>query len=125
MNGRTKILLVDDSRTALMMSQMILRKYPSVVVISAEDGEQAVRKAEAEKPDLILMDVVMPKMDGFEAVRRIRSSPLGAEIPIIMVTTRGEVPNVEKGFESGCNDYVMKPVDSAELVSKIRNYVAI
>jgi CheY-like chemotaxis protein len=117
-----KILLVDDSNTILMMEKMILKKGPYVMV-TASNGEEAVAKAEAEKPDLILMDVVMPKMDGFEAVRRIRASAATAAIPIIMVTTRGEEGNVEAGYSAGCTDYVTKPIDGTELLSKLRSYL--
>jgi CheY-like chemotaxis protein len=119
---RKKILLVDDSNTILMMEKMILNKGP-YTTITASNGEEAVTKAQAEKPDLILMDVVMPKMDGFEACRRIRNLAATAAIPIIMVTTRGEEHNVETGFHAGCTDYVTKPIDGVELMSKLRNYL--
>jgi DNA-binding response OmpR family regulator len=119
---RKKILLVDDSNTILMMERMILTKGPYVLV-TATNGEDAVAKAEAEKPDLILMDVVMPKMDGFEACRRIRTQSSTTSIPIIMVTTRGEEHNIENGYKAGCTDYVTKPIDGAELLSKLRAYL--
>ena len=116
---RKKILLVDDSNTILMMERMILTKGPYDLV-TASDGEEAVEKALSERPDLILMDVVMPKMNGFDACRRIRGEESIGSTPIIMVTTRGEVQNVETGFESGCNDYVTKPINGAELMSKLK-----
>ncbi len=122
MNNRKKILLVDDSNTILMMERMILNKGPYITV-TASNGEEAVVKAEAEKPDLILLDVVMPKMDGFEACRRIRRQDATSSIPIIMVTTRGEEQNIESGYQAGCTDYVTKPIDSAELLSKLRSYL--
>jgi DNA-binding response OmpR family regulator len=80
--------------------------------------------ASSEKPDLILMDVVMPIMDGFEACRQIRMQAETNGIPIIMVTTRGEAINVETGYESGCNDYVTKPIDKVELLTKIESLIA-
>ncbi len=119
---RKKILLVDDSNTILMMERMILNKGPYVTV-TASNGEEAIQKSQAEKPDLILMDVVMPKMDGFEACRRIRRETTTAQIPIIMVTTRGEAQNVEIGYKAGCTDYVTKPIDSTELLTKLRSYL--
>jgi len=119
---RKKILLVDDSNTILMMEKMILTKGPYTMV-TANNGEEAVAKAESENPDLILMDVVMPKMDGFEAVRRIRQITTIANVPIIMVTTRGEEHNVETGYDAGCTDYVTKPIDGSELMAKLRNYL--
>jgi CheY-like chemotaxis protein len=115
---RKRILLVDDSSTALMLERAILAQR-DVDLSIARDGAEAVAKAVAEVPDLILMDVVMPKMDGFEACRRIREEPRTSAIPIIMVTTRGEPEHVEEGFASGCNDYVTKPIHQRELLEKL------
>ena len=117
---RKKILLVDDSSTILMMEKFILRNDP-YILITASNGEEAVRKAAAEKPDLILLDVVMPRMSGFEACRLIRDNPELKHIPIIMVTTRGEAGNVETGWLSGCTDYVTKPINATELLAKVRS----
>ena len=119
---RKKILIVDDSNTILMMERMILNKGPYSLV-TATNGEEAVAKALAEKPDLILMDVVMPRMDGFEACRRIRNETQTSSIPVIMVTTRGEETNIETGYKAGCTDYVTKPINAAELLSKLRSYL--
>ncbi len=74
-------------------------------------------------PDLILMDVVMPRMTGIEACRQIRLQDATRHIPIILVTTRGEPENVEQGYASGCNDYVTKPINGAELISKIEDLI--
>ena len=117
---KKKILLVDDSHTVLLMERMILSKFP-FEVITACNGEEAIEKACAEVPDLILMDVVMPKMSGFEAVAAIRQREATKSTPVIMVTTRGEADNVEKGFEAGCSEYVTKPINSLELVTKVRS----
>jgi CheY-like chemotaxis protein len=116
---RKKILLVDDAGTSLLMGQMILSRG-DYDFVTAKDGQEAVEKAAAERPDLILMDVLMPRMDGFEACKKIRSNDETKGIPIIMVTTRGETKSIEKGFESGCNDYVTKPINSAELLAKVK-----
>ena len=115
-----KILLVDDSSTVLMMERMILAAE-SYELCTASNGKQAVERAKIERPDLILMDVVMPLMDGVEACKAIRADDATREIPIIMVTTRGEPHNVESGYELGCNDYVTKPINGPELLSKVRN----
>ena len=114
-----KILIVDDSKVAAMTQQLILRSLRGCEVITAEDGIKGVEKAVAEQPDLILMDVVMPRMNGFEACRLIRGHEATESIPIIMVTTRSERANVDEGFASGCNDYVFKPIDAVELLEKI------
>ena len=87
------------------------------------DGQEAVEKAQQEHPDLILMDVVMPRMNGFEACKMMRQQPSTREIPIVLVTTRGEESYMEAGFQSGCNDYITKPVDGAELVALLQSYL--
>ena len=120
--NRKKILLVDDSSTILMMEKFILRNGPYDLV-TATNGEEGVRKASECLPDLILLDVIMPKMGGFEACRLIRSSESTSQIPIIMVTTRGEAANVEAGWANGCTDYVTKPINSIELLAKVRNFL--
>ncbi len=117
---RKKILLVDDAETILMMERMILNKA-GYELITAKNGEDAVNKAASERPDLILMDVVMPKMNGFEACKQIRANEATKTIPIIMVTTRGEAESVESGFESGCDEYVTKPINGLEIVSKVKS----
>jgi len=116
-----KILVVDDSKVASMTTCMILASRYECV--TAEDGEIGVEMAASEMPDLILMDVVMPIMDGFEACRKIRMQAETNGIPIIMVTTRGEAINVESGYESGCSDYVTKPIDKVELLTKIESLI--
>ena len=116
-----KILLVDDSATTLTMESMILQgKYD---LCKARNGEEAIERALSEKPDLILLDVVMPKLDGFSTCARLRQQEATRETPIIMVTTRGEEENLERGYSAGCTDYVTKPINAAELLSKIRNYL--
>jgi CheY-like chemotaxis protein len=120
--ARKKILLVDDSKTALLMEQMILKNGPYQLVLAA-DGAEGVAKAVSERPDLILMDVVMPHMTGLDALQELRRREATKEIPVIMVTTRGEGENVEAGFASGCNDYLTKPIDSVALLAKVRDYL--
>ena len=117
---RKKILLADDSMTALTMEQAILAKGAYDVVV-ARDGRAAVQMAVDEAPDLIILDVVMPRMDGFEACRELRRLEATRTTPIIMVTTRGEPQNIETGYEAGCSDYVTKPINGLELVSKVRD----
>ncbi len=118
---RKTILVVDDSKVALMTESMILRREGKFELIEAKNGEEAVESAVANLPDLILMDVNMPVMDGFEACREIRAKAETQTIPIILVTTRGEAENIEAGYESGCSDYVTKPINSTELLVKIEN----
>jgi DNA-binding response OmpR family regulator len=116
---RKKILLVDDSPTALLMERMLLsRRYD---VITAGDGEAGLAKARAERPDLVLMDAMMPRLDGYEATRRLRADGDVGRTPVIMVTTRGEPESVERGYAAGCSDYVTKPIDGMELLAKVKD----
>ena len=119
---RKKILIVDDSATILMMERMILSKGPYDLVV-AKDGQEAVERAPVERPDLILLDVMMPRLSGLDACRQLRRHELTSRTPIIMVTTRGELENIETAFENGCNDYVTKPINGVELLTKIRNFL--
>ena len=121
-SDKKKILVVDDSKTALFMVTTILRKG-RYELVTANDGEQALEVAVAERPDLILMDVVMPRKTGFEACRELKARQETRSIPVILVTTRGEEENVLAGFESGCNDYVTKPVNALELLAKVRDHI--
>ena len=123
MDAKKKILVVDDSKTALFMVTTILKKEPYTLV-TACDGQQALEVAVAEHPDLILMDVNMPRKTGFEACRELKQREDKKAIPVILVTTRGEGVNVEAGYESGCSDYVTKPINAQELLAKVRNNIA-
>src|SRR5205814_26982 len=115
---RKKILLVDDSPTAILWQRLILEddKYEILV---ATDGAEGVRVAKAERPDLVLLDVVMPRMNGFDALRALRADAELHGMPILMVTTRSEMAHVMEGYEQGCNEYITKPVDRAELLTKV------
>jgi CheY-like chemotaxis protein len=121
---RRKVLLVDDSTTVLMMEKMILAKGPFDVV-TARDGVEAIAKARSEQPDVILLDVMMPNLDGLSACASIRTDACTAHIPIIMVTTRGEEQNIETAFRNGCTDYVTKPINGLELLTKLQNILGI
>ena len=118
-----KVLLVDDSTTTLMMEEMILKQRTTYECITAKDGMDAISRAVVEAPDLVLMDVVMPRLNGFEACKRMRLEKSMRDTPIILVTTRGEEEYVEAGFQSGCNDYITKPIDGFELVSLLQGYL--
>jgi CheY-like chemotaxis protein len=117
---RKKILVVDDSATIHMIVRMVLGK-DRYTLVTANDGQEAVDKARKEMPDLVVMDVVMPRMTGFEACRLMRRDETTKDIPVILVTTRGEPENVQKGYESGCSDYVTKPINSLELLAKVQS----
>lgn len=92
-------------------------------VFTATNGEEGVAKAAEEKPDLILMDIVMPKMNGLDACKKIREMEATKNIPVIMLTTRSDEENVETAFTNGCNDFITKPFNSHELLAKVKSYL--
>lgn len=118
-----KVLLVDDSSTARLVTRMIFSQKSDYVLLSAVDGRDAVERARAEKPDLILMDVMMPRMTGLEACRVLKQDKETSNIPVILLTTRGEESFVREGYESGCSDYLTKPVNDAELLDLLKAYL--
>jgi CheY-like chemotaxis protein len=117
---KKKVLLVDDSSTVLLMEKMILAKGP-YEIITARDGVEGVAKAKSEQPDVILLDVMMPNLDGLSACAAIRADPETTHIPIVMVTTRAEETNIETAFRNGCTDYVTKPINGLELLTKLQS----
>ena len=114
-----KILLVDDSKTELHVLSELLTKS-GYAVRTAENGEEAMRRLQEEKPDLILMDVVMPGQNGFQLTRAITRDPQFANVPVIMCTSKNQETDRVWGMRQGARDYVTKPVDQAELMGKIR-----
>jgi len=118
-----KILLVDDSCTSRLMNRMIFSQKSNYVLISASDGKEALQLAHAEKPDLILMDIVMPRMTGLEACRALKKDDATHNIPVILLTTRGEEKYVQEGYASGCSDYLTKPVNDVELLDLLQAYL--
>ena len=117
-----RILIVDDSPTERHVLNDMLTKA-GYEVVASDNGEDAILKARTIKPDLILMDVIMPRKTGFEACRELKRREDTKSIPVILVTTRGEGENVEAGFQSGCNDYVTKPINAQELLTKVRDHM--
>ncbi|WP_027016488.1 response regulator [Comamonas composti] len=113
-----RVLVVDDSKTELMFLTDLLQRL-GLQVRSAENGEQAMRCLAEEKPDLILMDVVMPGQNGFQLTRAITRDPLYSDLPIIMCTSKNQETDRVWGMRQGARDYITKPVDAAELQAKI------
>lgn len=114
-----KVLLVDDSLTVLRLQALILRNE-DVELFTASNGRDGLQMAMRAKPDLILLDVVMPEMDGIECCRRLKANPLTRLIPIIMVTTKGNPSTVDAAFEAGCDDFVTKPIDRVDFLRKVQ-----
>ena len=116
-----KILLVDDSKTELhVLSEMLTKK--GYQVRTAENGEEAMRRLQEDKPDLILMDVVMPGQNGFQLTRAITRDPAYADVPVIICTSKNQETDRVWGMRQGARDYVVKPVNPEELLSKIKAF---
>ena len=113
------ILIVDDNAASREALEAILASE-NYNLQMAEDGIQALEKADAMHPDLILLDVMMPGMDGFEVCRRLRSMPLLAEIPIILLTALDDTASRLEGIEAGADDFISKPFDRQELRARVR-----
>lgn len=113
-----KVLVVDDSATERHVMGEILGKQ-GFEVSYAEDGENGVAQAKLIKPDLVIMDVVMPGMNGFQATRAITKDPETEHIPVIICTTKDQETDKVWGIRQGAKDYVVKPINADELLSKI------
>jgi two-component system cell cycle response regulator DivK len=114
----TKILLVEDNEMNRdMLSRRLIRKGYEVVM--ALDGRQAVEMASGENPDLIIMDMSLPVIDGWEATRQVKAAPATRTIPVIALTAHAMAGDREKAIEAGCDDYDIKPIDLPRLLEKI------
>ena len=114
----TRILIVDDSPTQLNGLSKVLAKN-GYDIITADDGEQGVEKAVSEKPDIILMDVVMPNLNGFQATRQITRNPQTSHIPVIMLTSKDQETDKIWGMRQGARDYIVKPASERDLIDRI------
>ena len=114
-----KVLVVDDSKTELMYLTDLLTKN-GYTVKTAENAEEAFRRLAEDKPELILMDVVMPGQNGFQLTRAVSRDPQFADVPIIMCTSKNQETDRVWGMRQGARDYITKPVDGPELMAKIK-----
>jgi twitching motility two-component system response regulator PilH len=116
-----KILLVDDSKTELFHLSDILGRR-GYQVRTAENGDEALRRLAEDKPDLILMDVVLPGQNGFQLTRTITRDPRWSAVPVIMCTSKNQETDKVWGMRQGARDYIVKPVDADELLAKIKAF---
>lgn len=123
MQTKKKILIVDDEKqlVSLVTLHMKMSGYES---ISASNGEEALAIIKSEKPDLIILDLMLPKIDGWEVCKRLRAESGVRDIPVIMLTARSETADKLKGFECGADDYVTKPFSPRELVARVKRVLA-
>ncbi len=120
---RSKKAIIVEDHPDLMEILSLQLETLGFSVISANNGMEGVEKAITEKPDLILMDIMMPGMDGREATRRIRSNPETKDIPILAATVLFEESDLRSCIEAGCNDYIVKPFSHQELRAKIMDFI--
>ena len=117
------VLIIDDSPTEVHMLRGFLEKA-GFETESASDGSEGLLKAREQKPDVVLMDIVMPGMNGFQATRKITQDPRTSSIPVIMITTKDQETDKIWGMRQGAVEYIVKPIGQKELVAKIKSVMA-
>lgn len=122
MNG-SRILVVEDNQDNMTLISDILISL-RYTVLQAVDGEQGIAMAVSERPDLILMDLSLPRVDGWTATRQIKADPALKDIPIIALTAHAMIGDRERALAAGCDDYVSKPINFRELASKLARYLS-
>jgi two-component system alkaline phosphatase synthesis response regulator PhoP len=118
------ILIVDDNPQNVELLQAFLESLP-VKLVSAVDGVDALRKVEQHNPDLILLDIMMPQMSGFQVCRRIKADPKTRDIQVLMVTALNELGDIEQANECGTDDFVSKPVNKIELLTRVKSLLRV
>jgi two-component system alkaline phosphatase synthesis response regulator PhoP len=116
---QAKILVVDDEVYILHILDFILGAE-SYDVVTATNGEQALQKVREEKPDLVILDIMMPKLDGYETCRMIKNDPATKGIPVILLTAKGREVDQKLGREVGANDYMTKPFSPSKLIERVQ-----
>jgi putative two-component system response regulator len=117
-------LVVDDSKESLQVLNEVLGDRHKVRLASC--GEQALRAmSQKPKPDIILLDIMMPEMDGYEVCRQLKSNAVTAEIPVIFLTAKTRIEDAQRGFDVGCVDYITKPILPPVVIARVRTHVAL
>jgi two-component system sensor histidine kinase/response regulator len=123
-NSDYKILIVDDVKANVMLLKALVKKN-DFQIIEAFDGKQALEMFEAHKPDLILLDIMMPILDGYQVLEKIRTGSINTDVSIILITALDNKEEVVKGFSAGANDYISKPFNNKELEARIRHQISL
>lgn len=116
-----KILIVDDNEQNVELLQAYMEDIEGTEISTATDGVQALHTVSEARPDLILLDVMMPNMSGFEVCKQLKDDPTTRDIPIIMVTALNESSDYERGMESGADDFLTRPFDRVEFMARVRS----
>ena len=122
--GNGRILIVDDNRQNLELLEVYLEDLPGVTIVTAEDGIEAMTRIAEDRPDLVLLDIMMPRMSGFEVCKQIKHSPKTREIMVVMITALNETGDIERATECGADDYLSKPIDRKALVDLVKTLLA-
>ncbi len=122
MSSGRRILLVEDNLDNMTLIADVLQSL-NYTVIQATDGQQGLAMAEAQKPDLILMDLSLPRLDGWTAARRIKANPDLRKIPVIALTAHAMIGDRERALQAGCDDYLSKPINLRDLAAKLAQYL--
>jgi len=115
-----KVLVVDDNAQNLELLEVYMEDVPEASVVTARDGLEAMRMVAEHKPNVVLLDIMMPKMSGFEVCKQIKSNPQTRHIAVVMVTALNETGDIERATEAGTDDYLTKPIDRKALVNLVR-----
>ena len=119
--NQAKVLIVDDNAQNLELLCAYVEELPEVDILTATNGVEALEKVAADKPDLILLDIMMPKMSGFEVCRHLKSNPETRDIAVVMITALNETGDIERATECGTDDYLTKPVERAALINLVQS----
>jgi CheY-like chemotaxis protein len=121
---QSTVLIVDDNVQNVELLQAFLEALP-VRIITAADGVEALEKVQEHKPDLILLDIMMPRMSGFQVCRKLKSDPRTRDIQVLMVTALNELGDIEQASECGTDDFVSKPVNKFELLTRVKSLLRV
>ena len=122
--GLPKILIADDNPQNVELLQAFLESLP-VKIVTASDGQEALEKVEEHNPDLILLDIMMPRMSGFQVCRRLKGDAKTQDIQVLMVTALNELGDIEQAAECGTDDFVSKPVNKFELITRVKSLLKV
>ncbi len=122
--SQNTVLLAEDNPQHLELLEAYMEGLPNVRIVTATNGQEALAKVVEEKPDLVLLDIMMPKMSGFEVCTRIKKDPKTRDTLVVMVTALSETGDIERAAECGTDDYLSKPVDRKALIDLVRNLLA-
>ena len=119
-----KVMIVDDNQQNVELLEVYLEDVPEVSVTTAFDGIEAMNKIAVDRPDLVLLDIMMPRMSGFEVCKQIKGNPKTRDVFVVMVTALNETGDIERATECGADDYLTKPIDRRALVNLVRTLLS-